>query len=85
MRVKCLAQEHNAVPWPGLKPGLFDTESSVLTIRPPRLHKDKMLNPIKKWKKSVTTMQTYLYLGLVIFKAIPVILFIMTHIFQNNQ
>ena len=23
MRVKCLAQEHNAVPQPGLEPGLF--------------------------------------------------------------
>ena len=30
--VKCLAKEHNAVPWPGLEPGLFDLESSVLTI-----------------------------------------------------
>ena len=37
MRVKCLAQEHNAVPRPGLKPGLFDPESSALTIRSPCL------------------------------------------------
>ena len=37
MGVKCLAQEHNTVPWPGLKPGPFDPESSALTIRPPRL------------------------------------------------
>ena len=37
MRVKCLAQEHNAVPWPGLEPGPPDPESSALTIRPPRL------------------------------------------------
>ena len=24
MQVKCLAQEHNAVPWLGLEPGLLD-------------------------------------------------------------
>ena len=41
MRVKYLAQEHNAVPRPGLEPGPPDPESSALTIRPPRLpHKD---------------------------------------------
>ena len=28
MRVKCLAQEHNAVPWPGLEPEPPDLESS---------------------------------------------------------
>ena len=37
MGVKCLAQEPNTVPWPGLKPGPFDPESSTLTIRPPHL------------------------------------------------
>ena len=37
MRVKYLAQEHNAVPRPGLEPGPFDLESSALTVRPPRL------------------------------------------------
>ena len=37
MRVNCLAQEHNAVPQPGLEPGSPDPESSALTIRPPRL------------------------------------------------
>ena len=37
MRVKYLAQEHNAVPRQGLEPGLPDPESSALTIRPPRL------------------------------------------------
>ena len=36
MGVKCLAQEHNAVPQPGLEPGPSDPESSALTIRPPR-------------------------------------------------
>ena len=34
MRVKYLAQEHNAVPRPGLEPGQSDPESSALTIRP---------------------------------------------------
>ena len=37
MRVKCLAQEHNAVPRSGLEPRPPDPESSALTIRPPRL------------------------------------------------
>ena len=31
IRVKCLAQEHNAVPRPGLEPGPFYPESSALT------------------------------------------------------
>ena len=29
MRVKCLAQQRNAVPWPGLEPGPPDTESNL--------------------------------------------------------
>ena len=37
MRVKCLAQEHDAVPRPALETGPPDPESSALTIRPPRL------------------------------------------------
>ena len=37
MGINCLAQEHNAVPRPGLEPGKFDPESNALTIRPPRL------------------------------------------------
>ena len=37
MRVKCLAQEHNTVPWPRLEPGPLDPESSALNIRPLRL------------------------------------------------
>ena len=32
MRVKCLAQEHNAMPQPGLKLGPLDLESSTPTI-----------------------------------------------------
>ena len=38
MRVKCLAQEHNTMSRPGLKPGTLDPESSALTTRLPRLH-----------------------------------------------
>ena len=38
MRIKCLAQEHNAVPQPGLEPGPSDPESSTLTIRPHASH-----------------------------------------------
>ena len=34
MRVKCLAQEHNALSWSGLKHRPLDMESSALTIRP---------------------------------------------------
>ncbi len=37
VHVKCFAQEHNAMPRPGLEPGTLDPESSPLTIRPPRL------------------------------------------------
>ena len=55
MRVKCLAQEHNAVLWPGLEPGPFDPESSALTIRPPRLpHSLLLLHSKTKISKSKT-------------------------------
>ena len=37
MKLKCLAQEHNTVPRPGLEPGLLNPESSALTITPPHL------------------------------------------------
>ena len=40
MRVKYLAQEHNAVPRPELEPGPPNPESSALTIRPPRFPQD---------------------------------------------
>ena len=36
MRVKCLAQEHNALSRPGLELRPLDAESSALTIRPLR-------------------------------------------------
>ena len=31
MRVKCFAQEHNTMTWPGLEPGPLDPESSAQT------------------------------------------------------
>ena len=34
MRVKCLAQEHNTMTWPGLELGPLAPESSALTTRP---------------------------------------------------
>ena len=37
MRVKCLAQEHNAVGGQGLEPGTLEPESNAPTIRSPRL------------------------------------------------
>ena len=37
IKIKCIAQEHNAVPRPALEPGPPDPESSALTIRPQRL------------------------------------------------
>ena len=37
MRVKCLAQEHNAVLLLGLEPRPLDAEWSALAIRPPYL------------------------------------------------
>ena len=52
MRVKYLAQEHNAVPRPGLEPGVPDPESSALTIRPPRLPLMPSIE-INKFKKGL--------------------------------
>ena len=37
MRVKCLAQEHNTMTQPGLKPRPLDLEPGALTTRPPHL------------------------------------------------
>jgi len=34
VRVRSLAQEHNTIPWPGLKPELLDLEVSALTMSP---------------------------------------------------
>ena len=39
VRVKCLAQEHSAMTWPGLEPGLLDPEAKAVTMRPIHLHK----------------------------------------------
>ena len=41
VRVKCLAQENNAMPRLGLKPRPLDPESSALTTRPPHLQLNK--------------------------------------------
>ena len=43
MRVKCLAQEHNTMTQPGLEPGPFNPESSMLTTRPPCLENEAAL------------------------------------------
>ena len=64
MGVKCLAQEHNAVPWPGLEPGTSDPESSALTIRPPRLpltSKDVLSNSVFISVHSNPIMHAYVY------------------------
>ena len=37
MRVKCLAQEHNTGPQPGLEQGVLALEPSALTLRSPHL------------------------------------------------
>ena len=71
MRVNCLAQEHNAVPQPGLEHGLFDLESSALTIRPPHLPllqssvclKVSVLKRLLP-KRSVCLRETCVYLSL---------------------
>ena len=41
VRVKCLAQEHSAVPQAGLEPRSLDLESSVLTTKPLHLPAQK--------------------------------------------
>ena len=46
MREQCLAQEHNAVPRPRLKSRSLNPESGALTIRPPRLPKIYIGDPI---------------------------------------
>ena len=50
MRVKCLAQEHNTMTCPGLKPRPFDPESSALATRP--LHLPQINNTGSKFKVS---------------------------------
>ena len=51
MRVKCLAQEHNGVPWPGLEPRLLYPESGTLAIRPPRLLSQEVLK--NEWQGTI--------------------------------
>ena len=52
MRVKCFAQEHNAVPRPRLEPGPLDPEFSALIIWPQRLLKGQWTWPIIAWLES---------------------------------
>ena len=48
MRVKCLAQEHNAVPRPRLEPGPLDPESSALTISHSQSNHLALLNSVRR-------------------------------------
>ena len=50
-RVKCLAQEHNAVPQSGLEPRPLDPESIAVIIRPPHLHCILMYQLLKPWRE----------------------------------
>ena len=50
MRVKYLAQEHNAVPRPGLEPGPSDPESSALTTRENTILKTTDVIELKPFK-----------------------------------
>ena len=61
MRVKCLAQEHNAVPRPRLGPGLLDPKFSALTIRLPRLPLQiyRSFNVLPKWLESQQTIDAF--------------------------
>lgn len=49
MKVRCLAQEHDAVPWPVLEPGPLDLVSSALTI----YGHDRKLLAVKKQNSEV--------------------------------
>ena len=59
VRVKCPAQEYNAVPWPRLKPGPLDLESNALTIRPPRSH----ISNLRAWTKYYIAVCLHSYLN----------------------
>ena len=60
MGVKCLAQEHNVVPRPGLEPRPFDPESSALTTRPLRLP----LEENDGWKIIVPQISKHMVTGI---------------------
>ena len=60
MRVKCLAQEHNTMTRPGLEPGPFDPEFSMLTIRPLRLPPFHMIISISCLKMKQMPTVTHL-------------------------
>ena len=47
VRVKCLAQEHNAMSLQELEPGPLDPKASALTMRPPRLKRFLIKDTLK--------------------------------------
>ena len=51
VRVRCFAQEHKKISHKRLEPGPLDRESSVPTMRPPRLQTKKILriNPLRAY------------------------------------
>jgi len=49
VRVKCLAQIHNAKSRPRLEPGLLDPETSALAMRPPSLQTGSPLSHTREW------------------------------------
>ena len=71
LRIKCLAQEHNAMNRArGLEPGMIDLESKALIIRPSYLPPQKLLtyaNLISCWPETVLSVVTLLHI-LCIFK-----------------
>ena len=54
MRVKCLAQKHNPVPWPWAEPRLLNLESSAQTIRPFGFPQSHALGPLNLTGLQVT-------------------------------
>ena len=80
MKVKCLAQEHNAVPRPGLEPGPPNPESSALTIRPPRLPQATIIinnkdHKNRKMKTSFLVCKFKISLGLTCYMQLDMIFF----------
>ncbi len=74
VRVKCLAQEHNAAPRPGLEPGPLDPEASALTIRPPRLPpRREVLSYIKNVSCILRNVTFHCYFYVHLFTQDPVV------------
>ena len=68
MRVKSLAQEHNTMTRPGLKPGPLDPESSALTTRPPRLPESAL-----KWDVFLSLSNVHFTDGSIILKGVKIV------------